>query len=375
MKKYHYEYIKNSITMPALADGTLFLDIETTGFSRTSTFLTIIGLAWQENDKIIIEQWFNDKGRQEEPLLLLELERFLKHYPALPELVHYNGTTFDLPYLISKYEQYHLPTALPCCSSLDMYQLAKKYKTFLGLTGIKQKNLEQYFGLYREDTLSGQELIDTYIEGIKSEDTRLLEAYLLHNKEDMEGMVYLQHLLKLDEFLKGNFILEQWNPVSTSISESNDKIHVHATLSGNYYLHKPICYSCSGIQLYMTAGQTKLSIPAKHMEARYYYPNYKDYYYLPAEDCAMHKSVAEYVEKEYRKKATKETCYTKKTTDFLPLPLPCAARSRKHFLAECPLDLFYESFGDAFAWIDSGIHTEEKKQAYISLLLKSILQN
>ena len=34
----------------------------------------------------------------------------------------------------------------------------------------------------------------------------------------------------------------------------------------------------------------------------------------------MHKSVAQFVAKEYRKKATKETCYQKKEGVFLPQP-------------------------------------------------------
>ena len=34
----------------------------------------------------------------------------------------------------------------------------------------------------------------------------------------------------------------------------------------------------------------------------------------------MHKSVAQFVEKEYRKKATRETCYQKKEGFFLPQP-------------------------------------------------------
>ena len=44
----------------------------------------------------------------------------------------------------------------------------------------------------------------------------------------------------------------------------------------------------------------------------------KEYFYLPAEDTAVHKSVASYVDKEFRQKATKDTCYIKQNGDFLP---------------------------------------------------------
>lgn len=59
-------------------------------------------------------------------------------------------------------------------------------------------------------------------------------------------------------------------------------------------------------------------LPYYKGELKHFFSNYKDYYYLPMEDTAIHKSVAEYVEKEYRKKATKETCYIKKDSLFLP---------------------------------------------------------
>ena len=69
-------------------------------------------------------------------------------------------------------------------------------------------------------------------------------------------------------------------------------------------------------------GQTKdrmeLSIRVYKGTLKYYYPNYKDYYYLIYEDTAIHKSVGEFVDKDARIKATKETCYTKKDSVFSP---------------------------------------------------------
>lgn len=363
MKKYRYIYTPNQPSMPPLPDNTLFLDIETTGFQRTSTFLTIIGLAWQEEGQIIIEQWLNETGRKEEPLLLIELERFLTGFPALPMLVHYNGTTFDLPYLKAKYEQYHLPSSLGSCQSFDLYHLAKKYRHFLSLSGLKQKNLEEAFGLFREDKLSGQELIDVYLEGIHQKDEGLINAYLLHNKEDMEGMVFLQNLIRLDNLMQGEFRIDKW-------TEDTKKQSIVISLSGDYYLNKLISISHSNIHFSFEKGNIQIRVPVKTMEARFFYENYKDYYYLPGEDCAMHKSVAEYVEKEYRMKATKETCYMKKTASFLPLPLPANTRQRKELIKNCRgLNLFYECYGDCTAWILKDTSAEGYRKLYLKHLL------
>ena len=367
MKKYRHIYEPDTISMPSFDTGSLFLDIETTGFQRTSTYLTIIGLAWMEHGQIIIEQWLNETGRQEEPLLLLELERFLKEQKRIQNLLHYNGTTFDLPYLKSKYEQFHLPTSLPELDSLDLYHLAKKYRTLLSLEGLKQKNLEECFGLFREDKLSGQELIDVYLEGIHSKDRQLLNAYLLHNKEDMEGMVFLQNLIKLNQIIEGNFIIEQWE-------ETKDGSSLSIKLAGDFYLYHSISVSYKQIHFSFRKNSIEIRLPIQHMEARYYYENYKDYYYLPAEDCAMHKSVAAYVEKEYRIKATKETCYTKKTAAFLPLPLPASTRSRKAVIKECcSLNLFYQCYGDCTAWVLKDPADECKKKLYLKHLIQTCI--
>ena len=53
---------------------------------------------------------------------------------------------------------------------------------------------------------------------------------------------------------------------------------------------------------------------------KHYYPDYKNYYYLPAEDYAVYKSIGEAVDPEARRKATKETAYTKKAGTFVPAP-------------------------------------------------------
>ena len=367
MKKYRYSYEPDNITMPAFEKNSIFLDIETTGFSRTSTFLTIIGLAWMEEGKIIIEQWLNENGRQEEPLLLIELERFLKTTPALPQLIHYNGTTFDLPYLKAKYEQYHLPCSLSECTSFDLYHMAKKFRHFLSLEGLKQKNLEECFGLFREDKLSGQELIDVYLEGIHRNDEQLLHAYLLHNKEDMEGMVFLQNLLKLNTVFDGEFQIDEWSENETGTSLS-------VKLSGDYYLYKTISVSYEQIHFTFEKNSIRIHLPVRQMEARYFYENYKDYYYLPGEDCAMHKSVAEYVEKEYRIKATRETCYMKKTDFYLPLPLPASSRLRKAVIKECfNLNLFYQCYGDCTAFIQKELLDNSKRKTYLKCLLQTLL--
>lgn len=50
---------------------------------------------------------------------------------------------------------------------------------------------------------------------------------------------------------------------------------------------------------------------------RHFYSDYKNYYYLPKEDMAIHKSVAAYVAHEYREKCKAYNCYVRKTGTFI----------------------------------------------------------
>lgn len=54
------------------------------------------------------------------------------------------------------------------------------------------------------------------------------------------------------------------------------------------------------------------------MNSNIFYSDYTNYYYLPFEDRAIHKSVAFYVDKDFRTKAKAANCYSKKTGMFLP---------------------------------------------------------
>lgn len=73
--------------------------------------------------------------------------------------------------------------------------------------------------------------------------------------------------------------------------------------------------------LYKYADQldTEINIPRFEGELKHFYKDYKNYYYLPAEDEAYHKSVSEWVDKSARIQATARTAYTKKTGTFVPV--------------------------------------------------------
>ena len=74
----------------------------------------------------------------------------------------------------------------------------------------------------------------------------------------------------------------------------------------------------SPVNLELAENSLSCLISLRQGELKYFYPNYEDYYYLPLEDQAVHKSVGEYVDRSARKKATARTCYTRSCGLFLP---------------------------------------------------------
>ena len=136
-------------------DKILFLDIETTGFTAKSSSIYLIGTAYQEDGKWYVKQWFAN-NYEEEAEVLSAFFSFARNYT---HLIHFNGNNFDLPYLLQKCQQYDLPYRFDPFEGIDIYRRIAPYKSFLRLPNCKQKTLEQFLGIEREDSYSGGELI------------------------------------------------------------------------------------------------------------------------------------------------------------------------------------------------------------------------
>ena len=60
-----------------------------------------------------------------------------------------------------------------------------------------------------------------------------------------------------------------------------------------------------------------MKMPLLEGTLKYYYPDYKNYYYLPLEDEAVHKSVGVYVDPACREKAKASNCCKRVSGYFL----------------------------------------------------------
>jgi hypothetical protein len=85
----------------------------------------------------------------------------------------------------------------------------------------------------------------------------------------------------------------------------------------------------------VTEKETDLLLPFYEGELKYFFKDYKNYYYLKYEDTAVHASVAEWVDKEAKEKCKPATAYQKKNGTFLALPFN--KPEQKEELAYVPL--------------------------------------
>lgn len=294
-------------------DKILFIDIETTGFTAQNSTLYLIGVSYYEDRQWCIHQWFATTYEEELDIL----SAFFEFASDYTHLIHFNGNNFDLPYLMQKCKQYDLPYNVNMFEGIDLYRRLSPYKSFLRLPNCKQKTMEQYLGNKREDP-SGGELISVYHSYVKAPADYTLQLLITHNAKDMLGMLSIVSILAYYDLFHKPLIPRkvQANYYQNLDNSRNQELIIKLGLPSP--LPVPITVTGGGCFFKGENKEATLRVPLYEEELKYFYANYKNYYYLPQEDTAIHKSVATYVDKDYRTQATPSTCYTKKTSLYLP---------------------------------------------------------
>ncbi len=292
----------------------LFIDIETTGFTAKKSSLYLIGAAFYVSGSWCIKQWFSENYEGEKELL----EAFFSFAASYTHLVHFNGNNFDLPYLVQKCGQYGLSYNFDSFEGIDLYRRISPYKAFLNLPDCKQKTLESFLGLKRRDMYHGGQLINIYHAYVKHPSDFNYRLLLLHNSDDMKGMLHLTSLLAYYDLFNTRLSAKkvQANSYQDIDGKERQVLLMKLELPGS--LPRPLSVTSGRCRFHGEGREAMLTVPIYNEEMKYFYSNYKDYYYLPVEDVAMHKSVASFVDREHRVQALASTCYTRKLSSYLP---------------------------------------------------------
>jgi uncharacterized protein YprB with RNaseH-like and TPR domain len=286
----------------------ILLDIETTGLSPDMSALFMIGCAFFEPNRLSVCQWLADSLELEaEQDILDSFSQWLfEHFDISEELyiITYNGQNFDLPFLKSRYAQCRRtdPLTSYTCRHMDLYRELLPLKALWPVRNMKLKSLGAWLGYHGHKTAEGRQLIKAYHEYIKTKDSDILNLLSLHNMDDLKTLYTALPLYHYRLLFRGSYRIADVRMIS------DDLLEFHLTT--DLWLPAALDTELNGCHLSSDKQSIRLQLPIHPRGLRYYYSDFKNYVYLPDEDCALHKSMATYIDRSHWQKATRETCYT-----------------------------------------------------------------
>jgi len=186
------EYVALSANDNDLQDFTpetaLFMDTETTGLSGGSgTVAFLVGVGYFEGDVFRLEQVFMRDFNDEEPML-----RYLDGvFKGRDTVVTYNGKSFDIPLLRTRFIQNRLRFRLDAALQYDLLHAARRFwKRRLGdctLVNIEREVL----GMRRHGDVPSVEIPEIWLEYLRTRDARRLEQVFYHHKMDILSLAAL----------------------------------------------------------------------------------------------------------------------------------------------------------------------------------------
>lgn len=171
-------------------DGALFLDTETTGLGGTGAVAFLVGLAWFDASGHLVLEQLLLRQPTDEPAMLRHLAGRLARASLL---VTYNGKTFDMPLLLTRFVMNRLdePELPP---HLDLLHVARRlHKDRLGQCRLI--SLESgVLGFERGEDIPGSEIPPLYGHYLRTGEGSILRPIVDHNAWDVMSMAALTGL-------------------------------------------------------------------------------------------------------------------------------------------------------------------------------------
>jgi uncharacterized protein YprB with RNaseH-like and TPR domain len=172
----------------------MFIDLETTGLAGgAGTYAFLVGCGFFEPHGFRVRQYVMAAYQHERPLLA-EVEALVRSSAGL---VSYNGKSFDVPVLETRYQFNRIAPPFEGLAHVDMLHAARRF--WRGATaapgawpdadGCRLSTLERtLFGVRRIGDVPGFEIPARYFGYIRSGDAAPLEPVLEHNRLDIVSL-------------------------------------------------------------------------------------------------------------------------------------------------------------------------------------------
>lgn len=329
-------------TFPQDKEEILFFDIETTGLSPKASSLYMIGAMFFDGKcgSWKLKQFFADNYKSEAEII----KSFLEILGRYKYLYHFNGRTFDIPYILNKCEKHGIKPDSHCMSilndtdgvySIDILALIRPLKKLLSIPKASQAALERWLGIMRKDQYDGGQLIPVYSQYMQyktianGKAPELEGLLLLHNHDDIKYMLDVCSILTYRSLFSSVNVIaitnitpgnRQGKCINISFSH-NMPVPKKATIIKPFPSSREETISAGELYIELEKDTAILSVPLFYGNLKYFYPDYKNYYYIEEEDKVIHKSLfqknSQNTGKKYKRAAAKD-CYRQKEGLFIP---------------------------------------------------------
>jgi uncharacterized protein YprB with RNaseH-like and TPR domain len=171
----------------------LFIDLETTGLAGgAGTYAFLVGCAWYQEGSLRVRQFFLSHFAAERVLL----EAVAELADSCGAVVTYNGKSFDLPLIDTRFQLHRLETPFAGLPHVDMLHPARRLwregPAEEGHGSCRLTALEETLcGHVREGDVPGFEIPSRYFHFVRTGDARGLAAVMEHNRLDLLSLAIL----------------------------------------------------------------------------------------------------------------------------------------------------------------------------------------
>jgi uncharacterized protein YprB with RNaseH-like and TPR domain len=170
-------------------ERTLFVDLETTGLSGgAGTVAFLVGVGWFDMGAFQVRQFVLTSYASERALLCAVADAF----DAATLLVTYNGKTFDVPVMETRWMFHRMRMPLESIRHFDMLHPARRlWRARAGAAseedgGCRLATLERVLcGVTRAGDIPGMDIPARYFRFLRTGDARPLEPVMEHNRLDL----------------------------------------------------------------------------------------------------------------------------------------------------------------------------------------------
>jgi len=169
-------------------DRALLLDTETTGLAGgTGTYAFLVGVGRFEGENFVLRQYFMRDFDEEEAMLVALANLFR----GAEGVVTYNGKSFDIPLLQTRFITSRIRMNLEDLPHLDMLHVARRlWRTRLrdcSLSNVEREVLE----LTRHGDIPSHLIPQIYFNYLRTRDARRLAPVFYHNEQDVISLAAL----------------------------------------------------------------------------------------------------------------------------------------------------------------------------------------